>query len=282
MQIGVNLWTVYGWKPQFALTESILDALHSAGAQVIEIVLDWDHFSPEVLLSAQPRLSEYMWQRGMTVPSIATALFWQFNPASQSPDVQAEVTRIIHAQCEVAHAYGATMILVVPGMQEPRTAYNCTYDKAVEVIRKAAQHAAQFGLSIALENVATSLLQSPREFQQFIRDVDCANVGAYIDTGNVFAARQDYPENWISAFPNNILAVHAKDFDASDTSLKGFRLCGEGSVNWDESFAALRQAKFDGPIFIETPPNSGINHSVVAGLHAASTGLQWLRRYVSA
>jgi len=280
MKIAVNLWTIYGWKPEDTLSEDVLNKLKIFGAEGIELIMDEHHFAMDKLLESLPRFSSYLQRYGLDASGVATGLFWQYNPGSQQPEVREKVLQIIRNECKIAQAYGAPIVLVIPGMQESRVDYNQTYETAVKTIRQGAEYAAEYNVTIGLENVATNFLQSPREFIKFLRDVDSPNVRAYFDMGNVLAAHQDYPENWICTLGERILCVHAKDYDKANTSPSGFRLCGKGSLDWMEIFTALRRVSYDGFVVIETPPGNGVGVALETGLQAAKLGIDWLREYV--
>jgi len=280
VRLAVNLWTIYGWTPGVPLSEGVLSKLQKFGTEGIELIMDEHHFGVDRLLDSQPEFSSYLRRHGLDVAGVATGLFWKYNPGSQQPEVRERALRIIRDECRLAQAYSAPVVLVIPGMQEPRTDYNQTYETAVETIRQGARYAAEYDAIIGLENVATSFLQSPREFAQFLRDVDSPHVGAYFDLGNVLAARQEYPENWIWALRGHIVCVHVKDYDEADTSIRGFRLCGQGSLDWTEAFAALRRVAYDGFVVVETPPGDGVGVAVETGLRAAKVGIDWVRRFI--
>jgi sugar phosphate isomerase/epimerase len=257
----------------------VIRSLAKMGSQGIELIVDEKHNNAEILLDRQEELVALLAEYEMEVPGIGTTLFWRYNLASQDEELRRRGLALIGDGCRVAAAYGAPVLLILAGQQEPRTEYAQSYSTALDTIRKGADMAADMGVVLAIENVETSLLGSPGEYAQFIGDVDHPAVQAYLDFGNGMGVGPSYPENWITAVCDRIAAVHAKDYDLS---LSSYVCCGLGDVPWEDTFAALKQVGYDGFLTVETPPRGYGSKlpSRAAGLHAAHTSLQWLAHYV--
>lgn len=278
MKLGVNLWTIYGWNLPGEVDRDVIASVAAMGGQAVELIVDEGYNSPERLLSRQSELSAILAQAGVQVPSLATTLFWRYNLASQDRAVRQHGIEVIQNGCRVAHAYGAHVFLVVAGQQEPRTEYARSYETAVLTIREAARYAADLGVVIGVENVLTSMLTSPGEYARFIADVDHPSVQAYLDFGNGMSVGRGYPENWITALRGRISMVHAKDYDQA---LHTYVCCGQGDIQWEDTFAALSDVGYDGYLIIETPPKGGLGlPSRASGLEAAETSMRWLQRFV--
>jgi hexulose-6-phosphate isomerase len=278
VRIGVNLWTIYGWSLPERVSADVLRAIGALGATGVELVLDDRANSADALLGERAEIEAVLCESGLVVPSVASALFWRYNLASQDPSARQRGVEIIRDGCRVAQAYGANVFLVVAGMQEPRTPYAKTYATAVATLREAASSAADLGITIGVENVGTSFLCSPGEYAQFIADVDHPSVQAYLDFGNGASAGNGFGENWVSALQGHIAMVHAKDYDRG---LRAHPCCGQGDVAWEDVFAALRDVGYDDYLIVETPPREGRGQPArAAGLAAAETSLRWLERFL--
>src|SRR5437870_2896715 len=107
MKIGVNLWTIYGWEPKTWLSDKILADLAAAGAQGLELILDESHFTSERWLAHRHQLKERFSSLDLAVPSVASSLFWKYNPASHSPVTRSHALRIMRDECQIAREYGA-------------------------------------------------------------------------------------------------------------------------------------------------------------------------------
>jgi L-ribulose-5-phosphate 3-epimerase len=277
MKLGVNLWTVYGWEPPEIVSRDVLQALARMGSQGVELVVDEAHHTPEALL-AQGELAAQIKDAGLDVPAVASVLFWRYNLASQDGELRQRGLETVEAGCRVARAFGARVFLVVAGIQEPGTEYARSYETAVTSLRQAARYARDTGIVLGLENVPANFLCSPGEYARFIQDVGDPMVQAYLDFGNGTMIGSGYPENWITAVRGHIAMVHAKDYDEG---FKGFVCCGQGDLNWQNVFAALKEVGYDDYLIVETPPKGGRGQpGRDAGLQAAQTSLAWLRQFV--
>ena len=279
MKSGVNLWTVYGWDPEETVSAEVLRGLAGFGSQGVELVLDEGQNSAEILLAQKDRIHGQMADTGMEIPSIASALFWQYNLAAQDPALRAKGLDVIRKGCLVAQAFGARVFLVVAGLQEPGVEYQRTYATAVETLCQAAKEAQDLGVILGVENVPSNFICSPGEYAGLLRAVGHPAVQAYVDFGNGASIGPGYPENWIRAVSGQIAMVHAKDYDQG---FRGFVCCGQGDLNWESVFSALKDAQYDDYLFVETPPKGGRGVPTrAAGLHAAQTSLNWLQNQLT-
>ncbi|MGQ9501659.1 MAG: sugar phosphate isomerase/epimerase family protein [Anaerolineae bacterium] len=277
MKLGVNLWTVYGWEPAETVNEAVLQALAAMGSQGIELVVDEAHHTAEILLGRNA-LPQRIKDLGLEVPSIGSVLFWRYNLASQNEELRQRGLETIRVGCRVAQAFGARVLLVLAGQQEPRTEYTRSYDTAISTLRQAAHYAREAGITLGVENVPGNFLCSPDEYARFIRDVNDPTVQAYLDFANGSMIGNSPPENWITAVKGHIAMVHAKDYDPT---CRSFVCCGQGDLNWQVIFTTLREVGYDGYLIVETPPKNG--HSPIqwrAGLHAAQMSLVWLQQFI--
>jgi L-ribulose-5-phosphate 3-epimerase len=277
MKLGVNLWTVYGWEPPEIVSRDVLQALAAMGSQGVELVMDEAHHTPEALLK-RGELAVQIKDAGLEVPAVGSVLFWRYNLASQNDELRQRGLQTVEAGCRVARGFGARVFLVVAGVQERGTEYARSYDTAVASLRQAARYARDTGIVLGVENVPANFLCSPGEYARFIADVGDPAVQAYLDFGNGAMIGSAYPENWITAVKGHTAMVHAKDYDEG---FKGFVCCGQGDLNWQNVFAALKEVSYDDYLIVETPPKGGRGQpDSAAGLHAAQASLAWLRRFV--
>jgi len=277
MKIGVNLWTVYGWDPPETISNEVIRALAEMGSHGVELVVDENHNTAELLLARRKQLAALLADLGLEVPSLGTTLFWRYNLASQDEALRRRGLETVQTGCRVAQAFGARVLLVLAGLQEPGTEYARTYETAVNSLRRAAEYAADMGVVIGVENVPSNFLCSPAEYARFIADVDRPEVGAYLDFGNGASIGPGYPENWVTALRGRIAMVHAKDYDHG---FKAFVCCGQGDLAWEQVFSALRDVGYDDYLIVETPPKGGRGQpGQAAGLQAAQTSLTWLARF---
>lgn len=274
MQIGMNLWTVYGWQLATRPDERVLGALAEMGVRAVEIVVDEGANSAENLLAHQAEIQALLRKYGMVVPSVASALFWRYNLGAKDASVRQHAVEIIEGMARVANAYGAGVVLIVAGQQEAHTPFAQTWNHAVASVQQAAQVAEQLAVQIGVENVGSNFLDSPGEMAQFLADVNRPNVGSYLDLGNAMSVLNGYPENWCTALAGKIVCVHVKDYDRQSRQSVN---CGQGQLPWGEVLPVLKEAGYDGYLFIETPPDPG--GDIEAGLAAARESLAGMKPF---
>ena len=275
MKIGMNLWTIYGWQLPERASERVLGAVADMGIEAVELVVDEEMNSAQELLSQQDEIRAILARHNLTVPTIASALFWKYNLGSKDEEARRRGIEIIQGMCRVAKVYGARTILVVAGQQEPHTPYALTWNTAIRSIRQAAKTAEDLGVLIGVENVGTNFLDSPGEMARFIADVDHPNVGCYLDLGNAMYVFEGYPENWCTALAGKIVAVHVKDYDKKSGQLV---YCGQGDLPWAEVLPVLKECGYDDYLMVETPPEQ--MGDIEAGLDAARQSFEGIRRFL--
>jgi L-ribulose-5-phosphate 3-epimerase len=275
MQIGMNLWTVYGWRLQARPDERVLAALAEMGVRAIELVVDEEANSVENLLTHQEELSGLLDKYGITAPSVASTLFWRYNLAAKDEATRAYAVHIVEGMCRVAQAYGASVVLIVAGQQEPHTPFQQTWNNALRSVRRAARTAEALDVQIGVENVGSNFLTSPGEMLRFLEEVDEPHVGVYLDVGNAMSVLNGYPENWCTALAGRIVCAHAKDYSRT---LRRPVNCGQGDLAWGEVLPLLKECGYDSYLFIETPPDSPSD--IEGGLAAARQSLEGLQPFI--
>lgn len=274
-RVAVNLWTIYGWEPSsFELDDQVVARIAAAGASGVELVVDERELTCDRLLSARSELSSLFAAHDLEVSGVASRHIFAHNPASQSAEVRGRALRGIRAASRVAREFGASTVVVIPGFPERRVPYEATYDAAAQTLAQAGRYAEDDGVTITVENAATGFLQSPREFCQFLDEIDSPAVRACLDLGNVLAANQPFPENWILTLAERIALVHAKDYEVGIGG--GTRPCGGGAVPWTECIDALTEVGYDGALVVETPPAEGERVQIHEGLAAMEASVRFL------
>ncbi|NMB65747.1 MAG: TIM barrel protein, partial [Spirochaetes bacterium] len=161
MKLGMNPWTVYGWELPESIGDHLIKELAKIGCQGLELVLDEGKNTAEILITDKNKLTDSLQSNNMEVTSVATALFWQYNLASQNADVRQKGLKVVRDGCEIAQAYDVPVFLVVAGLQEANVEYERTYETAVITLQEAGKIAADLGGIIGVENVPSSFLMSP-------------------------------------------------------------------------------------------------------------------------
>ena len=197
-------------------------------------------------------------ETGLKAASVCCHTHW-VKPLS-APD---EATRkvgldgLIHSLHD-AHAYGATSVLLVPGVARNGVTYQECFDRSIVEIRKAIPVAKSLGVKIAIENVGNDFIINPQQAVEYLDAINSEWVGWHFDIGNV-GRRGPAAEKWINALGKRILKIHVKDYSAqpADPAAKGNvrpKLL-DGDTNWPAVMAALDNAGYRGWGISEQPRN---------------------------
>ena len=191
---------------------------------------------------------------GLVVSNVSTGLHWGSPLSARDPTVRARAARIVERQIETATLLGADAVLVVAGLVTEEVPYNEVYQRSVEALKQLGDTAKRAGVRIGCENCNAEqrFLMSPREFWQFLNDINHPAVGIHLDVGNIHD--NGFAEQWIEMLGSRITRIHVKDV------LKHRGRCGDQSVytnlllgdnNWPAIRAALTKVGYDGWLVAE-------------------------------
>ena len=148
-----------------------------------------------------------------------------------------------------AKAYGATSVLLVPGVVNDKVTYDDCFKRCVEEIKKAAPVAKDLGVKIAIENVWNNFVTKPQQAVDLLDAINSEWVGWHFDIGNV--GRYSPAEEWIPVIGKRILKLHIKEYSTKLRDEKGpgagFGVKFlEGTNNWPAIMAALDKIGYSG------------------------------------
>ncbi len=148
-----------------------------------------------------------------------------------------------------AKAYGATSVLLVPGVAKNGVSYEDCFKRSVEEVKKVAPVAKDLGVKIAIENVWNDFIIKPQQAVDYLDAINSAWVGWHFDIGNV--GRYSPAETWIPVIGKRIVRLHIKEFNTKAMTAEkpgagfGFKLM-EGDNNWPAIMAALDKIGYTG------------------------------------
>ena len=191
---------------------------------------------------------------GLVVSNVSTGLHWAAPLSSRDPNVRAQAARIVEREIETAVLLGTDAILLVAGLVTEEVPYNEVYQRCLEALRPLGEVAARAGVRIGCENCNAEhrFLMSPREFWQFLNDVNSPALGIHLDVGNIHDT--GFAEQWIEIHGPRITRIHVKDV------MKHRGRCGDQSVytnlflgdnNWPAIRAAMTKVGYDGWLVAE-------------------------------
>ena len=196
-------------------------------------------------------------ETGLQAASVCCHTHW-VKPLS-APD---EATRkigldgLVHSLHD-AKAYGATSVLLVPGVARNGVTYQECFDRSLVEVRKAIPVAKDLGVKIAIENVGNDFIMKPEQAVDYLDALNSEWVGWHFDIGN--AGRVGPAERWIQIIGKRIVRIHVKDYSAkpADPAVKGNNRPKllDGDTNWPAVMAALDKAGYSGWGISEQPGN---------------------------
>jgi len=247
MKFGINVWS---YPKSLPLEEAMAHAA-SIGYDAFEVALtleDWEHWDSPGWVKKWGAIKERGKELGISIPSVATGLFWRFNMLTQPQDA----LKVVRMECEAAELLGAKLILVVPGVGVPDLSYREHIKRAAAVLKEAGKLAAAHKVFIGVENVWNRAFAGPLEFEMLLDEVGHERIGAYLDVGNVLP--HSLPEHWIEVLGKRILQVHVKDYSVAKGT---FGVPLSGDVNWSNVRRALAAVNYNGYVVCEVPPYPG-------------------------
>ena len=214
-------------------------------------------------------------ERGVTITALSPGIFK--HPVSQTKELEHELAETLPRSFDLAHRLGASLLLVFGFKQDPGGREG-QVGRAVEIMSRAAEQAADAGIRIAIENEPGFVCDSGTNTASFIEQVGSPLVGANWDPCNGYGTpERPYPEGY-EALKKHIFNVHVKDTKAG--SLIQCVPVGDGNIDWKGQMGALLRDGIVGHVSIETHclpliENSRRNVEILRqylGELAASTG----------
>jgi hexulose-6-phosphate isomerase len=243
---GIMLGTVGGKMPLVDTFKMI----KTAGFEGVEVN---SHMNQAEVLEARDAT-------GLAIPSVCDAVHWDKPLSHADASVRGAGLEGLKQSLRDAKAYGASSVLLVPGIVNKDTSYSDAYVRSQAEIRKAIPLAEELGVRIALENVWNNFLLSPLEAARFVDEFRSSSVAWQFDVGNIL--RYGWPEQWIRILGKRLQQLHLKEFSRKkmdeEGNWKGFNVeYLEGDNDWPAVMRALDDIGYTGWAIAEpayTPP----------------------------
>jgi hexulose-6-phosphate isomerase len=255
------MWGTIGLKG------SVLEKMQAVKAAGFEGVEMMSHMDQEEVLRARD-------EAGLVIPSVCGRDHWAKPLTSPDPAVRAEGLASLEQALRDGKRYGATSVLLVPGVVTAEVTYGQAYARSQTEIRKAIPLAEELGVKIAIENVWNQFLLSPLEAAHYVDEFNSPAVGWHFDVGNVL--NFGWPEQWIEILGKRIQKLHIKEFSRKKRDTlgpwKGFDVkFFEGDNNWPAIMKALDDVGYTGWGMSEQPSEQTATPEGLADLSARMT-----------
>lgn len=216
-----------------------MKAVKKAGFEGVEMN---SHMDQDEVLRARD-------ENGLIIPSVCGAHHWEKPLTHPDPKVREEGLKALKQTLRDAKRYGASSVLLVPGVVNKEVSYDQAYVRSQEQIRKAVPLAEELGVKIAVENVWNQFLLSPLEAARYVDEFNSPAVGWHFDVGNII--NYGWPEQWVRILGKRIQKLHIKEFSRKrrdkEGLWKGFDVALlEGDDDWPAVMKALDEVGYSG------------------------------------
>jgi hexulose-6-phosphate isomerase len=221
---------------------SVLEKMKAVKAAGFEGVEMNSHMNQDEVIRARD-------EAGLTIPSVCGAHHWNKPLSHPDPKVREEGLEALKQTLRDAKRYGASSVLLVPGVVNKEISYPDAYTRSQAEIRKAIPLAEELGVKIAIENVWNHFLLSPLEAARYVDEFNSSAVGWHFDVGNVI--NYGWPEQWVRVLGKRIQKLHIKEFSRArrdkEGLWKGFDVpLLEGDDDWPAVMKALDEVGYSG------------------------------------
>jgi L-ribulose-5-phosphate 3-epimerase len=233
---------------------SVLEKFKAVKAAGFEGVEPMSHMNQDDVVKA-------LEETGLKAASVCCATHWGKPLSHPDENVRRESREGVQRALQDAKRYGATSVLLVPGVVNKQVSYDDCFKRSVAEIRQLLPVAKDLGVKIAIENVWNEFITKPEQATAFLDAIDSPLVGWHFDVGNVL--RYGAPEEWIPVLDKRILKLHIKEY----AKVKRFDVkLLEGDNKWPAIMKALDKVGYDGWGISEQPGNQSANAAALKDL----------------
>ena len=240
MKVGMNLlvWTAFVTEEHFP----ILEKIKKTGYDGVEIPLfdgDAEHYK---------KIKKELDNLGLGCTAV-TVVNADTNPISPDASIRKAGLERIKWALDMTSVMGGDLLAgpyhsalgVFSG--QPPTADE--RKRAIEVLTQAAEHAQKVKVKIAIEYLnrfECFFLTNALDAKNLVREINHPYFGTMYDTFHANIEEKNISQA-IASMEDTYIHVHISENDRGTP--------GSGHVHWDETFKALRKAKYDGWLTIE-------------------------------
>lgn len=215
-------------------------ALKTAGFEGVEPMSHMD----------QDEVMKALDETGLKCASVCCATHWSKPLSDPNPSARETGVEGVKQALKDAKRWGATSILLVPGVARGGVTYEQCFERSVAEVKKVLPLAEDLGVKIAVENVWNDFITEPKQAIDYMDALNSPMVGWHFDIGNII--RYAAPETWIPVLGKRILKLHIKEF--SKAKDKQFKVkFFEGDNNWPAIMSALDKVGYTGWGISEQP-----------------------------
>jgi D-psicose/D-tagatose/L-ribulose 3-epimerase len=234
----------YAWTSSWSNQDlPILDRAAGLGLDSVEIpLMELDAVDPVAIRERAERAGVGL------VTSVACAD--DTDPSSEEDSVREAAREFLLGCVDATAAMGASVFTGVTysalGRRLDRRPTRADSERAAEVMRDVARHAAQRGVTLGIEPVnryESFLINTAAQALSLLELIDESNVGIHLDAYHMNIEEDDFRA------PVELVAEHLVHFHLSE-SHRG--IPGRGTVDWEAIMGALSDAGYGGHVGLES------------------------------
>ena len=185
---------------------------------------------------------------GLKAASVCCHSHWAKPLSDPNPTARQVGLEGLKQSLRDAKRYGATSVLLVPGVARSGVSYEDCWQRSIAEIRKAIPLAEELQVAISIENVWNDFITKETEAVRYLDEINSPWVKWHFDIGNIIYYGD--PIAWIKALGKRIARLHIKEY-SRDLAMKKGRGAGfsakflEGANDWPGIMKALDEIGYD-------------------------------------
>lgn len=230
--------------------EERLSAVAEAGYDFMDISIDESESRLTRLdwsASERAALRQAITNTGIPILTMCLSAHRKYSLGSHSPEIRRQGLDILRKAIEFAGDIGLRIIQVMGYDVFYEPSDDGTKAHFIESMKQGVRWAGQAGVMLGLENVDNPFLESVDKSLRLVGELNSPWFKLYPDMGN-WAAAGYHPPDELALAAGHLVAVHVKD--ALPSIIRGVPF-EEGIVPFAETFQALAQIGFWGPLAVE-------------------------------
>lgn len=194
-------------------------------------------------------------------------------PTLLSADAAARDRRIafLMAAIDVAAGVGADCVSLWSGTPDDEAEEDEHYDRLAEAMTAVLHHAATKDVRLAFEPEPGMFIDTMARFEHLFKRLEHPLFGLTLDVGHIHCQSDGDPGEHMRCWQHVLWNVHIEDMRRG---VHDHLMFGEGDMDFEVVFAALRAAQYAGPAHVELSRHS---HDAV---ETARRSYEFLSRYV--